>query len=259
MTRRPARRLAALAALVCGFVLAGAGAASAHVSVDAGGARQGSTDAVLTFRVPNERAGATTVEVNIKLPSRTPVGSVKPAPKAGWTVTTTRVTYEVPITTVDGTISEGVGQVVYKATSAANGIPEGGFDTFQLLVGPLPTGVATLPFPTVQKYSNGQVSSWIEPSIAGTEPSHPAPLLTLPPAEPAAAPAVPAAGPASPVGSPVPAGTALGEVPTEDDVRTARLLGILGVVTGSLGLLAAGIAIGRVRRSAPSASTDSAD
>lgn len=247
---RSLARLAAAVVLAVGVVVGGAGAASAHVSVDAGGARQGEDDALLTFRVPNERVGATTVALDIKFPTRTPIASVKAAPKPGWTVTTKRSALTTPITTPDGEITQAVTEVIYKATSPATGIPEDTFDTFELLVGPLPTGAESIAFPTVQTYSNGDVSSWIEPTLAGTEPAHPAPVLRLAPAGAGGGPdgGISVSGSAGDGG-----GGGAGPVPgagatTRDQVRTATFIGIVGVVVGSLGLLGAGIAIGRTRR-----------
>lgn len=231
---RLARRFVLAVLLSMGVVLGVAGTASAHVTVDGGGARRGAQDAVLTFRVPNERSGARTVGVTIKFPTLTPVGSVKPAQKAGWTWTTKRITYATPITTPDGEITEGVGEVTFTASSPTGGTPDGGFDTFQVLVGPLPQDAATIAFPTVQTYSNGQVSSWIQPTTPGSEPSNPAPVLDL-----TAAGAGPASGDA--------ASSADAEA-LRTDVGTARILSIVGVIAGSLGMLAAGIAIGRTRQ-----------
>lgn len=246
---RVLRRSGAAAVLAALAVPLGAGVAAAHVTVDGGGARQGAPDAVLTFRVPNERTGATTVSVDVKLPSVTPIASVKAAPKPGWTVTTRRVTFASPIVTDDGTLTEGVGEVVWTATSPAAGIPQGGFDTFELLVGPLPDGVATLAFPTVQTYSNGQVSSWIQPVTPGSEPSDPAPVLTL-------AAAGEAAGGSAGAATAAGAGPGSASAVSPGQVRTARLLGVVGVVTGSLGLLGAGYAIGRTRRPEPGPAPD---
>lgn len=234
------------AVLAFAAVVAAAGTASAHVSIDAGGARQGENDVLLTFRVPNERTGATTVTVDIKFPVKTPIASVKPAPKAGWTVTTKRTALTTPITTVDGQITQGVTEVIYKAVSPEGGIPEDTFETFQMLVGPLPQGAPTLAFPTVQAYSNGDVSSWIEPTVPGTEPAHPAPVLRLAPAD---APGGPGGG-ISVSGAAAGTVDAPGAAATREQVRTATFIGIIGVVVGSLGLLGAGIAIGRSRRSA---------
>jgi uncharacterized protein YcnI len=239
-----ARRFVVAAVLALAAVVAAAGTASAHVSIDAGGARQGEDDALLTLRVPNERTGATTVTVDIKFPVKTPIASVKPAPKTGWTVTTKRTTLTTPITTADGQITQGVTEVIYKATSPENGIAEDTFETFQMLVGPLPQGAPTLAFPTVQTYSNGDVSSWIEPTVAGTEPAHPAPVLQLAPSD---APGGPGGG-ISVSGEASGASDAPGAAATHEQVRTATFIGIIGVVVGSLGLLGAGIAIGRSRR-----------
>jgi len=247
MTSRPFRALSRLAAatiLALGIAVIGAGTASAHVSVDAGGARPGEDDALLTFRVPNERSGATTVEVDIRFPIKTPIASVKPAPKTGWTVTTKRATLTTPIQTADGEITQGVTEVVFKANSPVAGIPEDTFETFELLVGPLPTGATTLAFPTVQTYSDGNVSSWIEPTLPGTEPAHPAPLLRLAPAEGPVG-----QGSGTGVSGVAPAtGGDPGAAATREQVRTATFIGMVGVVVGSLGLLGAGIAIGRSRR-----------
>jgi periplasmic copper chaperone A len=242
---RSVSRLAAAAVLAVGIGLIGAGAASAHVSVDAGGARQGEDDALLTFRVPNERSGASTVQVDIRFPIKTPIASVKPAAKPGWTVTTKRTTLTTPIQTADGEITQGVTEVVFKASSPAAGVQEDTFETFELLVGPLPTGVSALAFPTVQTYSNGDVSSWIEPTLPGTEPAHPAPLLKLAPGDgPDGQGGLAVSG--SP-GAAAPAGGPDGAV-THEQVRTATFVGMVGVVVGSIGLLGAGIAIGRSRR-----------
>jgi uncharacterized protein YcnI len=234
-------RVAVAALLAVGSLTVGAVPAGAHVTVDAGDARQGEQDAVLTFRVPNERSDATTVAVIIKFPTRTPFGSVKPAPKAGWTVTTKRVTLNPPITTADGEITQGVAEVSFRVQSPANGIPDGSFEAFQMLVGRLPTGAGTFAFPTVQTYSNGQVSSWIEPTVAGSEPSHPAPVLTLGSAQ--ASEQGPGTEETGEPGASPPSPDTI-----SDEVRTARLIGLIGVVTGSLGMLGAGIAIGRSRR-----------
>jgi uncharacterized protein YcnI len=224
-----------------------AGPASAHVTVGTDEARQGASDAVLTFRVPSERSGTSTVKVQISFPRRTPLASVTPEPKAGWTVTTKTVTFEQPITTDDGDFTKGIGEVTYTATTPAAAIPEDRFEAFQVLVGPIPKGVDTLSFPTVQTYANGMVSSWVEPSPPGSEPQHPAPVLRLLPA---------ADGAAGGDGAPSVSGAALAGSQGSDTAadaastaRTARTFGIVGTVVGVLGLLAGGFALWRARSS----------
>lgn len=236
---RARRRRALLSGLLGGaaavFVVA---PASAHVSVGADNAHRGSPDTVLTFRVPNERDNATTVKVGIKFPTKTPLASVKPAPKPGWVLTVTKVKFTPPITTDDGTLTEGVREVVYTASSPSAGIPVDSFESFEVLVGPLPQAGEVLAFPTVQTYSNGQVSSWIEPvTDPAQEPEHPAPTLKLLAAE--------GTGPSV---SAQPAGSAdLAAYASKSEVSTGRTIGIVGVVTGALGLLLGGLALGRAR------------
>jgi uncharacterized protein len=242
LTRARRRRVLLPGLLAGGVAALVAAPASAHVSVAADDAHRGSPDTVLTFRVPNERDNATTVKVDIKFPARTPLASVKPAPKPGWALTVTKVTFSPPITTDDGTLTEGVGEIVYTASSPSTGIPVDGFESFEVLVGPLPETGDALAFPTVQTYSNGQVSSWIEPvTDPAQEPEHPAPTLKLLAADEGTGPSVSSqpAAPAAPVDSAAYA--------SKSEVSTGRTIGIVGVVTGALGLLLGGLALGRAR------------
>jgi uncharacterized protein YcnI len=210
--------------------------ASAHVSVQADDAHVGAEQTVLTFRVPNEDDAAGTAKIAITFPTRTPLASVRPAAKPGWTVTTTTAPLNPPVTTDDGTLSETVSQIVFSARTPADAIAPGTYDTFQVLVGPLPKQPATLAFPTVQTYTSGRSVSWIEPVLdPANEPEHPAPVLQVTAegaagASPAAAPAVTAAGGA-----------------TAEDA-TARTIGVAGLVVGGLGLAAALVAVLRGRR-----------
>ena len=263
---RPARVLAAAGVAVVGLVLV-AGPASAHVTVGADDNHQGASDSVLTFRVPNEEDAATTVKVVVTFPTKDPLPSVKPGPKPGWTVTTKTVTFATPIKTDDGTLTSGVGQVTWTAKSAADGIPVGGFDSFTVLVGPLPDQATELAFPTTQTYSDGKTVAWIEPTPAGgTAPEHPAPVLALAPAaagsdagtsasptasaDAGAAGASAAATPAASAAADAPAVSAAstGEFASKSDVSTGRTLGLVGLVLGALGLLVGGAAFARSGR-----------
>jgi periplasmic copper chaperone A len=234
---RPRLRTAAATLAVTAIAVVGLAApASAHVTVGADDAQQGATDSVLTFRVPNEEAAAITVKVSIAFPTRTPLPSVDPAPKPGWVLTTTKTTFNPPITTDDGTITDGVTQVVYTASAPADGVPVGDFDTFQVLVGPLPTKVTSLAFPTVQTYSDGKTVSWIEPvTDPANEPDFPTPVLRLVGA-PAAGASASGSGSAPAVVGVV--GVATVQSPTTADVTTAHNLAVVGIVLGVLGLLA---------------------
>jgi uncharacterized protein len=175
-------------AAVTGTVLAGlttltlitAAAASAHVTVDAPGATRGGTDQTITFRVPNELPKAATTQLQISIPTDTPIASVLPQVHPGWTVTTTTVKLAKPIHTDDGDITDAVSTVTWKAKAQADGIPAGQFDEFVLIAGLLPN-VESLTLPVIQTYSDGTIVKWIERPAPGstTQPDHPAPVLKL--------------------------------------------------------------------------------
>jgi uncharacterized protein YcnI len=263
--------LATAGALVTIATLLIAGPASAHVTIGADDNHQGAPDAVLTFRVPNEEDSASTVKVQISFPVKDPIASVKPASKPGWTVTTKTVTFAQPITTDDGTLTSGVGQVTWTAASTAQGTPPGGFDAFSVLVGPLPEKATSLAFPTVQTYSDGTSVGWVEPTVeGGDEPEHPAPVLALAtggggvvapePAESAsesAQPSAPSVASTAAAASPTPqpigqtaadGATATGDFATKSDAATGRTLGTVGLVLGALGLIAGAAAFVRSGR-----------
>jgi uncharacterized protein YcnI len=179
---RPLSRLGVVvpAALVaCGVLLAaGAGSASAHVSVSSADAAPGGYGKV-TFRVPNESDAASTVGLRIQVPTDTPLTSLRAQPVPGWTVTLT--TAQLPAAVQDddgGEVTSAVSVVEYRA-DAGGGIAPGEFQEFALSGGPFPDTDA-LTFNVVQSYSDGSDTAWIEPTVAGqAEPEHPAPVLSL--------------------------------------------------------------------------------
>ena len=250
--RRWGRRGAAVLAVSAAATLLVAGPASAHITVGADDAHQGASDSVLTFRVPNEEDGASTVKVAISFPKATPLASVKPSPTPGWTISTTTAKFGTPITTDDGTLTEGVSQVVYTASGPSAGIPAGQFGSFQILVGPLPKQATSLSFPTVQTYSNGKVESWIQPvTDPAHEPDNPAPTLRLSAAEAGAADASPSSAAASPASAAsVVAAPAISPASTSNQDDTSRTLAVTALVVAVIGVLAgaAGVVLGRRTR-----------
>jgi uncharacterized protein YcnI len=176
--RRALTRLAVVGAVLVGLLAAGAGIASAHVTVSSPDASKGGFGK-LVFRVPNESDAASTVKVRIQLPPKTPFASVSTQPVPGWTVAQTRTQINPPLTDDDGNkITDAVSVVEFDAGSGG-GIAPGQFQEFSLSVGPFPK-TDTVVFNAVQTYSDGTEVAWIDPTVEGQpEPAHPAPTLKL--------------------------------------------------------------------------------
>lgn len=178
MVRNP-RRVAAIGGMAVSAVLMMAAPAAAHVTVTTiGSATQGGYT-VLDFKVPSESDTASTVKLDVILD--TPLPSIDPQPLAGWRVSTKRVKLATPITTDDGTITDGVGEIMWtaKGHGASAGVPPENFQQFFVSGGPLPNQ-DTMTFRAIQTYSNGDVVKWIETQAPGAaEPEHPAPVLQL--------------------------------------------------------------------------------
>jgi uncharacterized protein len=202
-----------------------AGAASAHVTVQPSTATQGDFTQ-LSFNVPNETDSTDTTQLEVQFPTDHPIASVAVQPKAGWTYKVTTMKLAQPIKTDDGEVTEIVSDIVWSGGS----IKPGEFDQFTVSAGPLPTGVDSLQFKALQTYSDGNVVRWIENTPAGgPEPEHPAPTLTLTKASDTS-------------------GSSSG------DDSTARILGIVGIVVGALGVaFGAGALVVSRRKPKPSA------
>jgi uncharacterized protein YcnI len=209
--------------------------ARAHVTVNPGEAPKGGF-AKLAFRVSNERpdAGTTTLEVN--LPEDHYIANVSVRPKEGWTYEVERHQLKEPLDNHGDEITE----VVSKVTWTGGVIRPGEFDEFEVSVGPLPEDADQLVFPTLQAYEGGEIVRWTdEPLPSGEEPEHPAPLLTLVKTE---------NEPASNRGhAAASGGVTVENAATQDDVHSANALGTIGIIVGTLGLLAGGFAVFRRR------------
>jgi uncharacterized protein YcnI len=211
--RRRALRAGTVLALTTVAALAGAAPALAHVTAQPGTAEQGSYS-VIALRVPTESATAGTVKLQVTLPAGHPIPSVRTTPRPGWTATMTRTPLNPPVEVNGRTVSEVVTSVTWTADPGTR-IAPGEFADFPLSLGPLPTGVDRLVLPAVQTYGDGEVVAWDQPPAAdGSEPEHPAPVVTLTPATEETVAAAPAGG-------------------TD---TTARWLGGAGLLVGALGL-----------------------
>ncbi|MGH4027102.1 MAG: YcnI family protein [Pseudonocardiaceae bacterium] len=164
-------RMPAVVLGVVGGLLLGAAPAPAHVSVVPDAAPGGSTG-VLTFRVPNERENTATVKVEVFLPGRQPIPSVRPAPVPGWHTTVVGKPVDGP------SRSAGTAQVTSIVWDGGV-IAPGRSTDFAVSMGPLPER-GRLVFKTLQTYADGAVARWIEePAAGGVDPVHPAAVLTL--------------------------------------------------------------------------------
>ena len=174
---RSLARLATVLLAAPAVLLTSAGVAAAHVTVSSTDAAAGGYGK-LTFRVPNESDTASTVALRIQIPEEAAMASLRTAPVPGWTVTTTTSGLDEPLEAHGQEIREYVSVVEFRAEDGG-GIAPGQFQEFALSGGPLPE-LDRITFPTVQSYSDGSESAWIEPTIDGqAEPESPAPVLTL--------------------------------------------------------------------------------
>ncbi|MEU0552100.1 DUF1775 domain-containing protein [Micromonospora sp. NPDC005979] len=195
---RPGRIAAVTALTAAGLLLWPAAAAqAADVTTTPTEARQG--DAVrLEFSVPEERAGTTTKQIEIRLPADAPVAEVYPMSVDGWAPRIDSKTLDKPVA---GIHSAGVNTVTTAVTWVRVGQGATGPAKLALSMGPLPQA-ERLTFEVVQTYADGTVVKWADAAGA-----HRAPVLTLLPAVPGAAGA---AGPAAHGGHGAPAAGAPG-------------------------------------------------
>ena len=162
------KRIVVTTALVGAIVCALAAPAFAHVSIDPSSAPQGST-VKLAFVVPNEEPTAKVTEVQIAFPAppQTPISTVSVEAKPGWSVKVTTQKLATPITTDDGSISDIVRLIDWKAKTPADGIAPAQFGEFVINADGLPANENEVVFKAIQTYSDGTVVRWIDPVTAG--------------------------------------------------------------------------------------------
>jgi uncharacterized protein YcnI len=210
----PALVLGALAPAV----LLLASPASAHVTVNPDTATAGGYTK-LTFRVPTESDTASTKRVEVYFPEDQPLASASVQPHPGWTYHVVDHKLATPVSSDDGQVTEAVEKIVWTADSAKTEIHPGEFDEFNVSVGPLPD-TGTMVFKALQYYTDGSIVRWIDPTVDGQpEPEHPAPVLTLTPAD----------GTATTTAS-TPTTDASSSASTSDDSRTPLVLSIIALV-----------------------------
>ncbi|MER5349632.1 YcnI family protein [Kitasatospora sp. NPDC002551] len=246
------RRTAAVALAAAAAVVALAGPASAHVSVNPGSAEQGGYTAV-DFRVPNENDTAGTVKLEVNLPLDHPLASVRTQPLPGWTATVEKAKLDKPIKVHGNDVNEAVSKITWTADAGVK-IAPGQFQEFRVSLGPLPTDTDTMVFKALQSYDNGDIVRWIDEAKDGQpEPAKPAPVLKLTKATSADGHGVSAtASPSAAAGGHGDAAKAEAASDDKASDSTARVLGVVGIVVGVIGT-AVGL-LGLRRKSGGSAS-----
>ncbi|KUL26880.1 YcnI family protein [Streptomyces regalis] len=243
-----ASRIAAASALAGTAVLALSAPAFAHVSVQPEGTAAKGGYAVVDFKVPNERDNASTTKLEVNFPTDHPLASAMPEAINGWDIKVTKSKLDKPIEMHGEKISEAVSKITWTATG--DGIKAGFFQKFPVAVGQLPEDADELVFKAIQTYSNKEVVRWIEvPQDGQEEPENPAPVLELSAAEDGhhgSSSSEKAAD--SDDAEAASAKTAAAE-PADSSDTTARVLGVVGIVVGALGV-AYGVLAGRRRTDA---------
>lgn len=179
--RTPARlstKTTALTGALLGAGLLLAGPASAHVGISPSDGHAGSYT-VATLSVPHGCDGSATTKIAIKIPDE--LLSVTPTRNPLYEVTKKVAKLAAPAKDKHGNeVTERVDQVVYTANTP---LPDGYRDTFELSFQVPDVAGKTLYFPTIQTCEKGQ-TAWVEIAPEGAEePEHPAPSLTVLPAE----------------------------------------------------------------------------
>jgi periplasmic copper chaperone A len=212
-------RAAPIAAVVASLAIAPA--AAAHVTLnppewEAGGFAR------FAVRVPNERDNADTTKVTVKFPEQ--VLSARFQPVEGWRRTIKMARLDEPIEEEGERITERIDTVTW----SGGRIRPGEFQEFgvSFQVPEVEPGTE-LAFPSIQRYSNGEVVRWIGPPDA----DEPAPIVTVlePAAEEEGAAATPAPTPAQGAGG------------AQEEDEGADTLSIVALIAGIAGL-AAGLA-----------------
>ncbi|MER5211357.1 YcnI family protein [Streptomyces sp. NPDC002838] len=244
-----ASRLAVAGAIAASAVVVLSSPAFAHVTVQPEGAAAKGGYAVVDFKVPNERDNASTTKLEVNFPTDHPLASVMPEPMAGWDIKVTKSKLDKPIDNHGEQLTEAVTKVTWTATG--KGIEPGYFEKFPVSVGALPEDADQLVFKAIQTYSNKEVVRWIEEQQKGQEePETPAPVLTLSAAEDGHSHGSSDTEKASDdPASDAEAASADTAASADSSDTTARVLGVVGIVVGLVGV-AYGVLAGRRRTSA---------
>jgi uncharacterized protein len=240
-------RLAVTGVVAASAVVVLSSPAFAHVTVQPEGTAAKGGYAVIDFKVPNERDNASTTKLEVNFPADHPLASVMPEPMPGWTIKVTKSKLDKPVESHGEQLTEAVTKVTW--TADGKGIEPGYFEKFPVSVGALPENTDDMVFKAIQTYSNKEVVRWIEEQREGQEePDNPAPVLTLSAAEDGHHGST-ATEEASDDADSAAKASAETAAPADSSDTTARVLAVVGIVIGALGV-AYGVLAGRRRSDA---------
>lgn len=141
----------------------GAGAAFAHVTLQDQVAAAGMAYRAV-LRVGHGCEGTSTVEMRVTIPEG--FNGAQPMVKPGWKVATQVGKLAEPYVAHGKTFTEGVQEITWTATSAADALPDAHYDEF-VLRGTTPKKPGPVWFKVVQSCEKG-ANSWVEVPVTGT-------------------------------------------------------------------------------------------
>ena len=173
------RNLAAAAVIAALLSCTYSNPVSAHVVLDTREAPAGSYFKAV-FRVGHGCTGSPATRVTVRIPDG--ILSVRPQPKAGWTIDVVKKTLPAPVSGPHGKV---ITEVVSEISWQGGSLPDTFFDEFALQM-KLPESAPgnRLTFPVLQGCESGS-RDWVEvpaPGQSRRKLTSPAPVLTLTPA-----------------------------------------------------------------------------
>ncbi|MFV2084715.1 DUF1775 domain-containing protein [Micromonospora sp. LOL_021] len=170
---------AVLSGPVLAVALSGPAVAAADIGLEPTQAPRGA-GIQLTFELPQERPDAHTAEVRLDLPADLPIAEVYPMSVDDWAPRITNRTLPEPLPGLHGGLmTEATESITWQLVAPPADEPAPVLLTVS--VGPLPDA-DRIDFAVTQTYSDGTVVRW-----GGPDAQRPGPVLTLGPADPAAA------------------------------------------------------------------------
>jgi uncharacterized protein YcnI len=239
---RRIRSAALLLGAVTAGVLASGAPASAHVAVTPSTAAPGGS-AEVTLKLADERPGAYTTKVELRAPQATPIAEIYALSVPDWAPLTAMRKLDKPAELIHGTTTtQVVDSLTWKRAPTAGTARKP--ITLPVAMGPMPQDATQVVFEVIQTYSDGTVVRWADPPKDGTEPEHPAVVISL---TGAPAPAGGHSGHNAPAPALQPA--AAGQEPSERGSLTAGLL--VGAALGAGGGAIAFVLLRRRRGTGP--------